>query len=1251
MNLSEFTRLSPLIKSVRFELEPCGRTREYLDIHNVLSSDIERKQNVEVVNRISDCFIREFIEGLSGNYDWDKLLAVYNLPEYKGEADKMKEQIARDINGQFMEYLHSYAKEHGISCKILFPGASYIEDILPMYASMSSEFSAPDYEQIFNSLRKTSSMLFVGTYTRYTHILFGSKRMSIAGRMLENFTIAVGNKAIYDKYNDIVKFDECAELLSDINCMNECMSQRQIDTYNDLIGGVYNSEGIKIKKGINECINEYNQCNPDSQVPLMRKLYKQILTDREPAYHIGTIESRTEFDEILDELKERGNKCFDELSVIIAKLAGEYDGNNVYISCKARREISEKLCGSWNYIDGVLEQAEILRIREEYYNAKGKIKTKLTQKEEKKVHSDVAMHISSMSEIDAILSDVGTSSVAAYVSDMFDDLVRRRDTAYNDVMKCTFWHSDKKPQWAENESIQRYIGCIIEAASMVPLFIVDAAVVEADVDMRERIENLDDVRHSIIRLYNLIRNYLTQKTDEEAKKKSTVLMFGRSAHLNQSWITSTEGRFGNLDAAILEADGRYYYMVSGATKQKLNIPMLEVSDIVEGAEYYNCLYTKTNGHLAMMLPKCTFASKPAKGQYELHEYDELFDIPVGSTTMSVSKKMYDDYNAKIFRSDKDARNALINYAKDFISKYDSYMYYDFSGLKPTEEYSSYGEFCDEVDSITFRTERRFIERSLIDKAVNNGSVYLFMIKNQDMYKADGRCKDKTSLRFRAIIDSMCSGDTSIIINNSPLIQYRPAVIEPKITHPVGSILVNKLTSDGAKIPEEIYHELYEYYNNRIDRLSDAAVSYKDKAVVKRADFDHIRARHYGREMFTITLSYTINKGVTSATTGYGMNRYVNERLKTQGYNILTVIRGVDNLLYYYLSDADGNRISGGNLNCVGNVNYKERLKALGTERVEKQRKWNYSMDKVASVKEAYLNEVCRVIVSFAIENNAVIVVDQINGNSKNRAAAFDDNVYNKFETKLIAALSDCANINIPATQEGGIINPYQLASTGIKGCQNGIAFFVFNMMTRNICPDTGFVNVYDYKACTLAAKKACLEQMKIYYDKEIGEFRYEFSFGRIGNYFRGDAPRTIDKVWSIRTHLTRYVYDAAAHSYKELNGTTLLLDYAARNQISLDRAIDVTELDNEGIRLLYEVFVSYVNGFVYRDSGSYYISPVTGWCSIGSDYDELTAHYTAVKAGIMIKRILGEATGKDAVVTGSQWYDILTETNREIDIV
>lgn len=53
---------------------------------------------------------------------------------------------------------------------------------------------------------------------------------------------------------------------------------------------------------------------------------------------------------------------------------------------------------------------------------------------------------------------------------------------------------------------------------------------------------------------------------------------------------------------------------------------------------------------------------------------------------------------------------------------------------------------------------------------------------------------------------------------------------------------------------------------------------------------------------------------------------------------------------------------------------------------------------------------------------------------ENRAAAFDDNVYNKFETKLIAALSDCANINIPATQEGGIINPYQLVSTGIKGC-------------------------------------------------------------------------------------------------------------------------------------------------------------------------------------------------------------------------
>ena len=1246
MNYNEFTRMAPIIKAVRFELLPCGRTREYLDAHNVLSSDIERKQNVEAVSDISDSFVREFIETLRGDYEWSKLYDVYNTPEFRQEAEKMKEKIASDINEKYIDYLNEYAKIHGISGKISFPSSAYIDDVLPVYASLSDKYNSREYAEKLLSLRRTSSTLFARTFSKYKVALFGTSGSSIAGRMIENILIAIGNKAIYDRYNDTIEFGDGEEVLGDIGNMNACMSQSGIDTYNELISGTYNSEGTKLKKGINERINEYNQCNPDAKIPTLRKLYKQIMTDSEPAFHVDVIESRAEFDKAFVTIKEMGDECGNKIGAIVKKLVGEYDANSVYISIRARREMSERLCDSWSYIDGVLEQAEIRRIKEEYCKEKGKIKNKLTQKEEKKVHTDIAMHISSISELDAILSDAGALSVAAYITDLFEGTVKKRNTAYNDVMRCTFWENDKKPQWIENESIRRYVDYVLEIANMVPIFVVDNSVVEADVDLRERIDELTDMRSNIIKMYNLIKNYLTKKTDCEAKKKSTVLMFGRSAHLNQSWLTVKEGCFGNADAAILEMDGRYYYMVSGAAKQRLAIPMLEESDTIKNESYYNCLYTKTSGHISMMLPKCTFASKQAKESYAKYDEQFEFEIVVGNNTMLVSKKMYDDYAAKTFRQNGEAKNVLINYAKEFISKHESYKGYDFSCLREAEEYSSYGEFCDEVDSITFRVVRKYIRKQLVDEAVENGNVYLFMISNHDMYKEDKRCKDKTSRRFRAIIEGMFSGDTSIIINNSPIIQYRPAVTAAEPTHPRGSMLVNKLTSAGEKIPDDIYRELYEYFNHRQDKLSDGALEYKDKAVVKPAEYDHIRELRYSREMFTITLSYTINKSVTSAVTGYSLNKRVNEQMRKQGYNVLTVIRGVDNLLYYYLCDAIGEKISSGSLNRVGNVDYQERLNSMGRERAYKQQKWNYDMgDKVAAAKEAYLNEICRVIISLAVKNNAIIVIDQINSKAKNRASAFDDNVYKKFESKLVSALSDCFDTAVPSVQTGGILNPYQLASSeNVRGNQNGIVFYVSNALTRNVCPDTGFVNVFAYyKVCTISAKRACLERMKkIYYDKEIGEFRYDFSFADIGSVFLNtDMPETIDRVWSIRTHMTRYTYDAAARQYNELNGTTRLIEYAGRNHILLDSPIDVSELDNEGVKLFYDVFVAYINGFVHRDGGSYYVSPVTGWCSIGADYDEMIAKQTAVKAGVMIDRVLSANDAKKTAVTKSEWYDML----------
>lgn len=65
-----------------------------------------------------------------------------------------------------------------------------------------------------------------------------------------------------------------------------------------------------------------------------------------------------------------------------------------------------------------------------------------------------------------------------------------------------------------------------------------------------------------------------------------------------------------------------------------------------------------------------------------------------------------------------------------------------------------------------------------------------------------------------------------------------------------------------------------------------------------------------------------------------------------------------------------------------------------------QKNWKHE-NKVADLKDTYLGQVCRKIASIAVKNNAVIVIDKINESTKRKNAAFDNNMYRKFENALV----------------------------------------------------------------------------------------------------------------------------------------------------------------------------------------------------------------------------------------------------------
>lgn len=1254
MEFKKYVRSNKIVKCVKFELVPIGNTRDAIERQKVIEEDAKRKENAAVAKKVSDSFIREFLDeyGNSAEFEWEELYNAYGDAEkYNNVAQKISEKMAKELPLALNAYISRFLKANGCDkAEVKWNSASYVDIVLPLYASLHPEYRSDNTMAAVKSLEHSSSVMFKRYFAGYEKILCGVKHGSVAMRAMENFSTLCINKHLYETActDTRLRLDNF-EKMTNIAMMNSCLSQQGIDQYNENIGGKYGTDGQIIHPGLNQMVNEWNQKNPDKKIPLFRKMKKQILSETEPAFKIEAIRSNEELLETFHILQEKSASMQENLGMVVNSIGTEkgYPVKKIYVTQVCQRKIAKKLTGKYDYFERLIEEKVIEEVKLEYFNKKGRIKDKLTKKDEKTVADMMKKHISSIYEMDEILSGVSEITVEQFFLEEYQDIAARKERALVELNACEFWNNKQKPSWDENKVIQDYMDAILEFVHMKKCFVTDIQKVDVDVFFSYNIQSMDEDSQQIVKLYNMVRNYITRKNEIEAKEKRIQLCFGRPVHFEQMWQNKQSGKFGNLDAALLEAEGKYYYIVPAAlNSEKLNFPITEEP---QRGENYNYLSTKKNLKLSMSLPKMTFKSPAAMKQYEAT--DEEFKVLVGDSTMMVSKKMYEDYEAKTFRESKEALIALINYGKEYITKDKSFREYDFSSLRSAEEYKNYGEFCAEVDAVAFKTTRKYISKELVDSAVERGDLYMFLIKNADMYKPEGHAKDITSIRLRELMESMFNGSVDIIINNSPAIHYRDKITEAVDVHPKGSMLVNKMTTDGRTIPGDIYLELCDFYNGKKDSLSAEESAYNEKVSVKESTFAHIKDRHYTREMFTVTFSYTMNKAVSNEHTIYTLNEKVRNDIRENGCNIMSVIRGVDNLLYYVILGQDGKVIESGDLNTVGSTNFYEKLSILGRQRYIDGKNWKFEK-KVAELKDCYLGQVCRKIAKIAVANNAIICVDRISEKVRNRFSAFDCQVYKKFENQLVATLADFYDISLDKNEPGGASNPLQLAVKDDNTFQNGIIFYVQEANVRNVCMKTGFVNLLStFNISTVPAKMKFLTRMSdIYYDGLKDEYVFEFSWDKLGcTLGESEIPlyKGMNKVWQVRTNMTRYKRNKEKKCYEEVNGTELIKAYISKkHKEMIGKRIDVTELDAQGVNLLFEMFTLFINGYLPRmnDEESAYISPVSGWTNIGRmAYDEMTALQLARKVSLTIRKIMQGKEGKDISATRVEWLNYLLE--------
>ena len=1252
MDFTKFQKLNSIIKTCSFEMIPIGKTRETMEKHNVIEEDAERKSNAELTKEVSVSFIREFIADYKEDMDWKDLYDAYgeDRARFTDIMNQKAEKLAKRFSDSFNEYINTFLKANGINDKkSKWSDSGYVDVVLPLYVSIHPDFSNDKYERAVASLLHCSNSLFKKYTTSYARIIAGTKKGSFADRSMENFQTACANSVMFDlisrNLSSVGSHDAFKEVFADAPLnMNEYLSQKGISRYNEFVGASFDESGQVIRYGVNHYINEWNQTHPDERMPKMHKLKKQILSIVEPSFRIRTINDETELFGTFDNIRTAEQRYAGMLESILENMntADIYDKSGILVTSAERDSLANAITGEWSYFRRQIKEEEENRIREEYLQKKNRVKTKLTQKDNKQIEDALNKSIYSVADLNKMLgSDFGTIE-----EKLLDEYIRnksKKESAYAQLVKTDFYDKKTIPAGDDVQRIQQYLDKVLSLTHVVRGLCADSQDPRTDFVFSDDVSSLEDDRVQIISCYNLIRNFVTKKREKTAKEKQIQLCFGRPAHFEQVWNNKQEGKFGNVDAALLEYAGKYYYMVPAAKNEaKLNFP---VTDEPQMGECYNYLATKKAIGFAKAFAKFYIKSPEAMEGFEKTE--EPFEISVGNDTMIISRKVYEDYEAKTFRESEEAKNKLIDCAKEFLSKNLSYCIYDWSVLKEANDYVNYGEFCNEVDSIAFRVINRYVSKKLVDDAVERGNLYMFEISSLDMYKDSSRMKNIMALRFNQIMNGLFTGDKSIIINNAPQIRYRPVVIEKKDVHPVGSRLVNKNTTDGRTIPGDVYLELCAYYNGKKDSLSPEASLYNEKVSVKDSDREHIKDKHYTEEKFLITFSYTANKNVASATSGYQLNEMVRKEIRENGCNIMAVIRGIDNLLYYAVVDENGNRIEAGDLNVVGDTDFYEKLTILGKQRYTDQKNWKHE-NKVADLKDTYLGQVCRKIASIAVKNNAVIVIDKINESTKRKNAAFDNNMYRKFENALVNSLTDYYDIGIRGDEPGSVKNPLQLTVKEDNGFQNGIIFYQFDTFTKNICMRTGFVNLLNtFEIKTVASKVAFLKKLSdIYYDNDINEFVFEFTWRNIGCILKDEELPLydgMDKIWKVRTHFTRYMRNAEKNKYVEIDGTEVLKELIRKNHPDMiGGKIDVDRLTSEEVKKVFEIFTLYTNGYIPRmdDAESGYMSPACDWNNFGTiRYDEMTALQLAKKSSLMIGKVKSGKDWKDMNVSRVEWLN------------
>lgn len=1081
----ELTGSYSLTKTISLALNPIGETLRHIEEKGFIAQDEQRAEDYKKVKDIIDRYHKYFITMcLDGfKFSTDNLMKYVALAEDakrdKKAFDGVKAQLRKEIVGAF-----SKNKTYGD----LF-GEKLIKQHLPNFVTDENEkrlvASFNEFTTYFEKFHKCRENMYSDE----------AKSTAIAHRLIhENLPMFYDNMKSFKKIaacEDCIDFAEFeaafseefkefkVEHLADIfqlEYFNNTLTQRKIDFYKLVIGGKVLEDGTKLK-GVNEYVNLYNQQHKDARLPLLKPLYKMILSDKVALSWLPEeFKSDEEMVEAIQEMHKNlkgtlTDSAENNLRDLLLNM-GKYDLAHIYIANDlGLRDISQNIFGQYDVYTSALKQAlrnEYAPIPKERRNPE--LYDERINKLFKSRTSFSIAELNSLADSDHTIENHFKQLGAAERNGKQEiDLFSQIETAY---AKASDILSGKHGNIGQSEVETALVKNLLDAYKSLQHFIKpllghgDEA--EKDNEFDAKLRAAWDALDIINPLYNKVHNWLTRKPYSTEKIK---LNF-ENAQLLHGWDKNKETVNTSV---LLRKDGMYYLAIMNEKAKNA----FACDELPSDGDCYEKIDYKQIPKAKMNLPRVLL---PPKNIDKYAPSEEIKDI--------YSKRTY--RKGKNFNLEHCRR--LIDFFKRSITKHKDWKNFQFI-FSPTEKYECISSFYNEVEQQAYMLDFRKVSVAYINQLVESGNLYLFQIWNKDFSKFSKGTPNMHTLYWKQLFDERNLADVVYKLNGQAEVFYRKR---------------------SLKLEETTVHQAHQPIPN------------KNKQNEKRQsqfNYDIVKNRRFTVDKFLFHVSIVLN---FKATGDDDINDKVLEIIRNNGIkHVIGIDRGERHLLYLSLIDLKGNIIKQMTLNDIVNeyrghtyaTNYKDLLAEREDNRTEARRNWK-RIDNIKEIKQGYLAQVVHIISKMIVEYKAIVILEDLNMGFMRRWQKIERSVYEQFEKSLIEKLNYYVDKQKDEKEVGGLLHALQLTSKfkSFKelGKQSGCLFYVPAWNTSKIDPVTGFVNLFDTRYVNVEKARAFFSNFDaIRYNAEKDWFEFAFNYSN----FTDKAKDTREK-WTLCTHGT-----------------------------------------------------------------------------------------------------------------------------------